>query len=201
MRRFTLFIVMVVFIGGCFGPVKGDHDMLYDICQANNLFGLYEHERLFFTFNAQLPGKVVQREWEWHIKTNRVFMNGSEQGQSQAFINDVYWLLFPLKAYQDRDQIVLSVREHQISPLLQLDSTEVVIRYVSGKGYTPNDTYKLYVDDSLTIREWSYLKAGKELSARMIAWKDYQTIGPMKLSLMREGTDGFKVWFTGVRVE
>jgi len=201
MRRLTLFMVMVVFLGGCFGPVKRDHDMLHDICWANDLFGIYEHDRLFFTFNAQLPDKVVQREWEWHIKTNRVFMNGSEQGESKAFVNDVYWLLFPLKAYQDRDQIVLSVREHQISPLLQLDSTEVVIRYVSGKGFTPNDTYKLYVDDSMTIREWSYLKAGKEPPARMTAWKDYQTIGNMKLSLMREGPDGFKVWFTGVRVE
>ena len=204
MKQLTIIVVLVVFLGGCLGPLKPvnrHQDILHDICWAHDLFGIYERERLHFTFNAQLPNKAVQRKWEWHIKTNRVFLDGKEQEPSQAFVNDIYWLLFPLKVYEARDQIAISVNENQPSPLMQKDYTEVVIRYVSGKGYTPNDTYKLYVDDNLIIREWSYLKASKEPPLRMTDWQDYQTFDKMKLSLLREGPGGFKVWFTDVRVE
>lgn len=202
MKRLTISLVMVFVLSGCFTmPVKPPQDILHDICWANNLFEIYEREQLTFTFNAQLPDKVVQRQWVWHIKTNQVFLNGSEQPVSQAFINDIYWLLFPLKAYESRDQIELSVHKNQLSPLAKKDSTEVVIRYVGGKGYTPDDTYKLYVDENLIIREWAYLKASQEPPARITAWSDYQTIGGVTLSLMREGQNGFKVWFTDVRVE
>ena len=89
----------------------------------------------------------------------------------------------------------------QPSPLSKANSTEVVIRYVGGKGYTPDDTYKLYVDENMIMREWSYLKASKAPAARITDWSDYQTIGGIELSLMREGRDGFKVWFTGVKIE
>jgi len=201
MKRYVTCLLLVFGLAGCFGPVKPHQDILYDICWANDLFRVYEHDRLAFTFNAQLPGKVVQRRWVWHIKTNQVFLNGSEQPISQAFINDIYWLLFPLKAYEDRDQVEIAVRDKQLSPLKKSISTEVTIRYVSSKGYTPNDTYKLYVDDNMIVREWSYLKAGKEPPARITAWTAYQSICGVELSLMREGRDGFKVWFTDVRVE
>jgi len=202
MKRLALSLLMVFVLGGCSTmPVKPQQDILHDICWANNLFRIYEHDQLAFTFNAQLPDKVVQRQWVWHIKTNQVFLNGSEQPISQAFINDIYWLLFPLKAYESRDQVAVTVNKNQPSPLSKANSTEVVIRYVGGKGYTPDDTYKLYVDDNMIIREWSYLKASKAPAARITEWSDYQTIGGIELSLMREGRDGFKVWFTGVEIE
>jgi hypothetical protein len=57
------------------------------------------------------------------------------------------------------------------------------------------------VDENLIIREWAYLKASQEPPARITAWSDYQTVGGVTLSLMREGQNGFKVWFTDVRVE
>ena len=201
MKHYLTCLVLVFGLAGCFGPVKPRQDILHDICWANDLFRVYESDRLAFTFNAQLPDKVVQRQWEWHIKTNRVFLNGSEQEISQAFINDIYWLLFPLKAYEGRDQIEVAVNENQPSPLARTALTEVVIRFVGGKGYTPDDTYKLYVDDNLFVREWSYLKASQEPPARITTWADYRTIGGMELSLTREGREGFKVWFTDVRVE
>ena len=72
---------------------------------------------------------------------------------------------------------------------------------MDGKGYTPNDAYRLYVDDKMMIREWSYLKAGKEPPARMATWEDYKDISGVTLSLLREGPAGFQVWFTDVDVE
>lgn len=110
MKRLALSLLVVFVLGGCSTmPVKPQQDILHDICWANNLFRIYEHDQLAFTFNAQLPDKVVQRQWVWHIKTNQVFLNGSEQPISQAFINDIYWLLFPLKAYESRDQVAVTV--------------------------------------------------------------------------------------------
>ena len=202
MKRFAVCLLAVLIVAGCStSAVKPRQDILHDICWANDLFKIYSHERLAFTFNARLPDKVVQRRWVWHIKTNEVFLDGAAQPISQAFINDVYWLLFPLKAYESRDQIEVTVARDQISPLARAKTTEVVVRYVSGAGYTPNDTYKLYVDDNLIVREWSYLKASQEPPARITTWTDYQTVGDMQLSLRREGRDGFKVWFSDVRVE
>jgi hypothetical protein len=184
------------------GPVKPQrNDILHDICWAHNLFAVYTHERLSFTFHVQLPDKVVERRWVWHIKTNQIFLDGAEQAISEAFVNDIHWLLFPLKAYESRDQIEVAVHEAKASPLMKKEMTEVVIRYVSGKGYTPDDAYKLYVDDNMIVREWVYLKGGREPPARMTTWSDYQVIGDMNLSLLREGPDGFRVWFSDVQVD
>lgn len=203
MKPSAIGLLLVFVLAGCTGAVRPqqDTDILHDICWAQDLFKVNTHERLAFTFNVQLPDKVVQRRWVWHIKTGKVFLNGAEQPVSQAFINDIYWLLFPLKAYESRDQIKLAVNRHRPAPLSKTDMTEVVIRYVSGKGYTPDDTYKLYVDDNLIVREWSYLKGSKEPPARTTTWGDYQRIGGVDLSLLREGRDGFKVWFTDVAFE
>lgn len=201
MKRFLAGLVLLIVLGGCLGPFKPQNDILHDISWAHNLFGVYAHDRLYFTFHVQLPDKVVERQWVWHIKTDRVFLDGSEVGKSAAFINDIYWLLFPLKAYESRDQIEVAVNRGQTSPLMKQDLTEVVIRYVSGKGYTPDDAYKLYVDDNLIVREWRYLKGGEQPPARTTTWSDYRTIGNVSLSLRREGPDGFKVWFTDVRFE
>ena len=201
MKRLSIGLLLVFVLAGCLATVKPRQDILHDICWAGDLFRVYTHDRLAFTFNARLPDKVVQRRWVWHIKTQRVFLDGTEQAVSQAFINDIYWLLFPLKAYESRDQIRLTVNAHQRAPLSKTDMTEVVIRYVSGKGYTPNDTYKLYVDDNRVVREWSYLKGGREPPARTTTWSDYRRIGGVDLSLMREGRDGFRVWFSDVKFD
>ena len=203
MKRLAIGLLLVIATAGCMGPARPQPhtDVLHDICWANDLFKVYTHDRLAFTFNVQLPGKIVQRRWVWHIKTNRVELDGAEQPVSQAFINDIYWLLFPLKAYESRDQIQVTINRHRSAPLSGAARTEVVIRYVSGKGYTPDDTYKLYVDDNLIVREWSYLKASREPPARITTWSGYETIGGVQLSLLREGPKGFKVWFTDVGFE
>ena len=201
MKPFAIGMVLLVVVGACAKNVKPRNDMLHDISWAQNLFALYEYDRLSFTFTVQLPDKVVRRHWDWYIQDNRILLDGVEQAVSQAFINDIYWLLFPLKANEGRDQVEVAVNRDQISPLTERSTTEVVVRYVGGKGYTPDDTYKLYVDDNLMVREWSYLKGGQEPPARMTTWSDYRTIGRMELSLLREGRDGFRVWFTDVEVE
>jgi hypothetical protein len=201
-KSVLFFIVFTIVAGGCASGMRTHKDdILYNICQANHLFELYHHAKLDYTFHVQLPDKTVVREWQWWIKSGKIRLNGNDQTVSQPFVNDLYWLLFPLKAYEDRDQTQVTVSRNRPSPLSGTPATEVTIRYVGGKGFTPNDTYKLYVDKNLIIREWSYLKASKEPPARTTTWDDYRTIGGMYLSLQRQGPDGFTVWFSGVKVE
>jgi hypothetical protein len=194
-------MVLTILAVGCAGPEVQHSDVLHDICRNSRLFDLYGKETLSFTFNARLPDKTVRRSWEWHIPDNRIFLNGEAHGPSAKFVNDVYWLLFPLKAYEDREKTQVTVTRDRTSPLSGEALTEVEIRYVDGKGYTPNDTYRLYVDGRSMIREWSYLKSGREPPARTTRWEAYETIGGLTLSLVREGSGGFQVWFTDVRVE
>jgi hypothetical protein len=201
MRFVALGLAFLFLFAGCAGQAVHGDDPLYEICRAGHLFDLYQKEKLFFTFHARLPDNTVKRSWEWHIAAGEIFLNGEPHENSAMFVNDIYWLLFPLKAYEDRDKTRVTVARHQASPLAGGDFTEVVVRYVDGKGYTPNDAYRLYVDDNQMIREWSYLKAGREPPARMTRWGAYEKIGGMVLSLVREGPAGFRVWFTDVRVE
>ena len=76
-------------------------------------------EGIRFTFDAELPGLKLSRSWEWNPKTDTVSYQGKDKtgkpvtatyqrsqlgSQSEAiktkidpaFINDQYWLLFPL---------------------------------------------------------------------------------------------------------
>ena len=201
MKRSILFFLIVCLAVGCHGRLQPKTDILHDICRANRLFDIYQSEKLAFTFNAELPGKIVKRNWTWNIRQNRIFLNGEEQGLSQAFINDIHWLLFPLKAYEASDQIQLKINKNIPSPLQSIESTEVVVRYTSGKGYTPNDTYRLYVDENFTILEWAYFKEGKAPPRRITSWEQYINFSGIRLSLLRKGPDGFKVWFSDIEIE
>jgi hypothetical protein len=201
MKNTTILIVITFLIIGCQGEIQKAPDILYEICTANNLFRIYDSENLKFTFNVQLPDKSIKRSWMWNIKQNKIFLNGDEQEISHAFINDTYWLLFPLKAYEDRDQIELTVNRDKTSPLLNIKCSEIIVKYISGKGYTPNDSYKLYIDEKRKILEWAYLEESKEPPKRMTSWEDYRNINGIHLSLLRKGPNGFQVWFTDVNVE
>lgn len=201
MRYLRLLVLSALLVSGCAGPPLKNGDILYEICAANRLFDLYEKDRLRFTFNVRLPDKTVARSWEWHIQSGEIFLNGEAHTRSAQFVNDIYWLLFPLKAYEDRGKTEVASTPAVPAPLTGRKLTEVVVRYADGEGYTPNDAYRLYVDDARVIREWAYLRAGKEPPARMTTWEDYRDFGGAFLSLMREGPEGFRVWFTGVAVE
>jgi hypothetical protein len=81
-------------------------------------------KRIRIAFNAEFPGGKIARTWEWEPKTDRVSYEGKDKdgtpvkvsyprsqlgSQSDAvkneidpaFINDQYWLLFPLHVSWD----------------------------------------------------------------------------------------------------
>src|SRR5260370_15488117 len=124
-------------------------------------------EAIRFTFNAQLPGVNLSRSWVWQPKTDQISYEGKDKDgkpvkvtyvQSQlngepanvkdeidpAFLNDQYNLLFPLHIYWDSSADVQDMGKQKL-PLAQGSSKRGVVKYPSEGGYTPGDTWELYV--------------------------------------------------------
>jgi hypothetical protein len=123
---------------------------------------------------------------EWAVAAPGVAPEAAAAAWTQ-FINDSFWLLAPAKLSQP-------------GALRELDGDVLVVRYESG-GVTPGDLYRLTIDPSTAlVTRWEYvLGSGREGHAN---WSDYETFGPLTLSLRRTSDDGsFVITFEDVAVE
>ena len=127
-------------------------------------------EAIRYTFNIQLPALNLNlaRSWEWQPKTGQVSFEGKGKDgkpvkvtyvRSQissapanvkdevdpAFNNDNYWLIFPFHAYWDTSADVRD-KGMQKLPLGKGSARLVSVKYpAEAGGYTPGDTWDLYV--------------------------------------------------------
>lgn len=175
-------------------------------------------EELRYTFNVKLPDRVVSRGWAWEPKKDRVtFSSPGEPGVTYNradlgthptdqlkkidawFINDNYWLLFPLRVVWDE---TVSVREDPAPANLPIGSGQarrLVVTFPPQGGYTPGDVYELFYDSSDRITQWIYRKGGDATPTRITTWEDYKKLGPLTLALDHHAASGgFRVWFTEV---
>jgi hypothetical protein len=179
-------------------------------------------EELRYTFNIQLPDRVVSRSWSWEPKKDRVTFKGtSDQGGTVTydraslgtaseqvkkldpqFVNDNYWLIFPLRLYWDESAFVTAYKAPAGLPTGSGEARRIVVKYPGDEGYTPGDVYELFVDKSNRIVQWIYRKGGEPTPSRINVWGDYRKVGPLTLSLERKGAEGKfpRVWFTDVAV-
>ena len=211
MKKISLLMLVAVHIllTGCGLSRQQKGDTMQDkaspvfaLCEASGLFELEKKSTLSFTFNVQLPDKIVSRNWMWDIKKKIVRLDGARvKPDDKRFVNDKYWLLFPLMAYYDREHTRVSINSKSQSPISNQACIEITIEYIDGGGYTPNDVYKLYSNDDMRILEWAYYKAGKEPPARVTQWTDYTDFNGIFLSMTRPSVGEFKVWFTNVSIK
>jgi hypothetical protein len=184
-------------------------------------------EKIRYTFNLEVPGLKVARTWEWEPKTNQVSYEGKDKdgnpvkvtyqrsqlsSQSEtvkneidpAFVNDHYWLLFPLHVAWDRSATVTDEGMYKL-PLGNGSAERVMVKYPSKGGYAPGDTWELYVGGDGRIQEMVFNRGGSRKPAVVIAtWADYKKAGPLLLSLDHNGTaDGkpLRVSFSNVAVK
>jgi len=208
-------------MGGCAGQQRFDspRDQLAD---AYGLINFAQVEELRYTFNVQLPDRVISRAWSWEPKKDRVTFRGTTaQGGAVSydrstlagpvsesikkvdpwFINDNYWLLFPLRLSWDQSAAI-AVDEAPVQlPIGMGQAKRMVVRYPSNEGYTPGDTYELFIGASDRIEQWIYRKGGDPTPTRITTWEDYRRVGPLTLALNHRGSEGnFRVWFTDVAV-
>lgn len=180
-----------------------------------------------YTFNLDTPGRKASRSWTWEPKADRVTFEGKDkdgkpvkvtyvrsQVNSQpdnvkkeidpGFVNDQYWLLFPFHAVWDTAAKVED-KGKQKPPLGKGSAEHVVVKYPSDIGYTPGDTWELYVGPDNRVEELVFHHGGSAKPGVVIAtWTGYKKAGPLLFSTEHRGTaDGkpLRLTFTDVAVK
>jgi hypothetical protein len=180
-----------------------------------------------YTFNLQIPQVNLSRSWIWEPKTGRVSYEGKDKdgnpvkvtylrsqlsSQSDAikneidpgFVNDNYWVLFPFHAYWD---ISADIQDKGMQPLPQGSGSArlVSVKYSGESGYTPGDTWNLYVGTDNRIDQLLFEHGGTKKPHQVIAsWEGYKKAGPLLVSTEHHGTaDGapLTLTFTDVAVK
>ena len=120
-----------------------------------------------------------------------------------AFINDQYWLLFPLHLSWDHDAKVEDTGAHKL-PLGKGSAGRLLVTYPSQGGYTPGDAYELFVGADNHIQEWIYRRGGSAKPTLVATWTDYKKAGPLLVAMDHRGTYQGKparIFFTNVSVK
>ncbi len=196
------------------------------IAKTYGLDSFGQIEAIHYTWNAQFPGVNVSHSWVWEPKTNKVSYEGKDkegkpvkatylrsQLNSQpanvrdidpAFINDNYWLLFPFHAYWDTSATVTDQGMQQL-PLGNGSAELVAVKYPSEGGYTPGDTWDLYVGKDNRVEQFVYHRGGPKKPSVVIAtWEGYKKAGPLLISTDHHGTaDGnpLRIFISDVSVK
>jgi hypothetical protein len=180
-----------------------------------------------YTWNGEITGLFkISRTWEWEPKTNKVTYTGVDKdgkpvnvsyvrtdlsGQSdavkqtdQGFINDNYWVLFPFHAYWDTSASVIDQGAFNLpqgSGMAEL----VPVKYPADSGYTPGDTWDLYVGKDNRVEYFVYHRGGAKPPSRVLAtWSGYKKAGPILVATEHRGfADGkpLHVFFSDVAVK
>ena len=194
------------------------------IAKTYGLDAFTQIERIRYTFHiAELN---LSRTWVWEPKTDQVSYEGKDKaGQpvkvtylrsqlgsqtavvkdeiDSAFINDQYWLLVPGHLAWDSSAKVEDTGMHKL-PLGKGSAKRVVVTYPAD-GYSPGDTWELFVGTNNRIREWIYNHGGSPKWIGVWSWEDYKKAGPLLVSLNHpgRGKDGkpVRVFFTDVAVQ
>ena len=83
-----------------------------------------------------------------------------------SFVNDNYWLLFPFHAYWDTSAAVTDQGMKKL-PIGAGSSTLVSVKYpAEAGGYTPGDTWDLYVGKDNRVKEMVYHRGGATKAQR-----------------------------------
>jgi len=198
------------------------------IAKTYGLDSFGQIEAIRYTWNAQFPGVNVSRSWVWEPKTNKVSYEGKDKdgkpvkvtymrselsSQSDAvknevdpgFTNDNYWLLFAFHAYWDTSATVTDQGMHKL-PLGNGSAELVAVKYpAEGGGYTPGDTWELYVGKDNRVEQFAYHRGGPKKPSLVIAtWAGYKKAGPLMISTEHRGTaDGkpLHLFFSDVAVK
>ena len=186
-------------------------------------------EAIRYTWNVDIPGLFkASHKWEWEPKTGKISFEStdkdgkpvkvaydSSQLNSQpdqvknevepAFVNDNYWLIFPFHAYWDKSATVTNEGTKKL-PIGVGSATLVTVKYPQeAGGYTPGDTWDLYVGKDYRVQAMVYHRGGdKKPSLVTATWTGNKKAGPLLVSTEHRGTaDGkpLHLWISNVAVK
>jgi hypothetical protein len=198
--------------------------------QLANSYGLESYgqiDAVRYTFNLEFPGVSVSRTWTWEPKKGQVTYEAKDKdgkpvkvtyNRSQVasesdmvknqidpgFINDNYWFQLAYHVYWDSSA---NVQDKGTQPLPQGGGSAqlISVKYLSDVGYTPGDTWDLYVGQDHRIQQMVYHRGGPKKPSLVIAsWEGYKKAGPLVVSTEHRGTaDGgpLHLFFSDVAVK
>jgi hypothetical protein len=196
--------------------------------QMAKTFGLDSFDKVeAIRYTFAILGLVPPRTWEWHPKTDTVTYEGkdkegnpvkltykrsdldsqSDQVKNQidpGFVNDQYWLLLPFHFVWDGASVT-DEGMHE-TPLGKTQAQRIVAKYAAS-GYSPGDTWELYVGPDKRVVEMTYHRAvpvPKLPNLVNAKWEGYKKAGPLLFATDHHGTaDGnpFELTFTDVAVK
>jgi hypothetical protein len=185
-------------------------------------------EAIRYTWNGEITGLFkAAHKWEWEPKTGKVSFEGvgkdgkpvkvtydSSQLSSQSdqvknevepsFVNDNYWVLFPFHAYWDKSASAIDQGKFNL-PVGPGMAELVPVKYPADGGYTPGDTWDLYVGKDNRVVYFVYHRGGAKPPSRVFAtWAGYKKAGPILFSTEHRGfADGkpLHIFITDVAVK
>ena len=197
-------------------------DIRSDIAGSYGIASFDQVDEIRYTFNLKRGEKRAKRSWIWWPKRDRVeYWPGGDQAEAvrysrselsgsssddlkkidAVFINDQYWLLFPLHLVWDQQTTVADVGR-QPMPIGGQSARSVVVTYPPSGGYTPGDVYELFIGPDNRLIQWIYRKGGSIEPTLVATWQDYRKVGPLTLALDHQGPSAdFRVRFSDVAVK
>jgi hypothetical protein len=197
------------------------------IAKTHGLDSFDQIDAIRYTFNIEAGPLKLSRSWIWEPKTDQISYEGKDKADNPVkvtyarsqlasqsavvkdsvdpgFFNDQYWLLFPFHLVWDSAVTVEDAGMHKLA-LGKGSARRVVAKYPSDGGYTPGDTWELYVGADGRVREMVFHHGGAvKPSVVVVTWADYKKAGPLLLSLDHRGTADGKpahIFFSNVAVK
>ena len=199
------------------------------IAKAYGLDSYGQVEAIRYTFNLRAPGRNLSRSWVWQPKTSQISYEGNDKDgnpvkvtfiQSKLnsesaivkekidwfFVNDNYWAFLPFHLYWDSSGANVQDMGMQKLPLGNGSAKLVTVKYPNG-GYTPGDTWDLYVGSDNRLKEMVYHRGAPKSPVPAlvtVTWEGYKKAGPLIFSTEHRGTaDGkpLHLFFSNVAVK
>jgi len=176
---FSMFLILPATLGAQQRP-----PIIEQIAKTYGIDSWDQVQAIRYTWNVDIPGLFkASHKWEWEPKTGKITFEStdkdgkpvkvtydSSQLSSQsdqvknevepAFVNDNYWLLFPFHAYWDTSATVTDQGMKKL-PIGAGSAELVSVKYpAEAGGYTPGDTWDLYVSKEKRVQQFIYHRGG-----------------------------------------
>lgn len=182
------------------------------VAKAYGLDSYDKIEAIRYTWNIDIPGLFkAAHKWEWEPKTGKIsFESTGKDGKpvkvsydgsqlnsqpdqvknevEPAFVNDNYWLIFPFHAYWDKSATITNEGTKKL-PIGAGTATLVSVKYPKeAGGFTPGDTWDLYVGADYRVKQFVYHRGGEKKPKLVTAtWTGYKKAGPLLVSTEHKG--------------
>ena len=225
--RLTACCVLLIFSAESWGQNRAP--ILDQIAKTYGIDSYGQVEAIRYTWNGEITGLFkAAHSWEWEPKTGKVTYEGKDKDGkpvkatfvlsqlnsaptdvkdqiAPSFVNDNYWLLFPFHAYWDTSATVTDDGMQKL-PQGTGSARRVGVKYpMEAGGYTPGDTWELYLGPNNRVEQMAYHRGGPRKPSLVIAsWTGYKKAGPLLISTEHRGTaDGapLHIFLTDVAVK